>query len=129
MSELTKTLLNIRSLRAAARELTLEQLEDALSKLTTVFTERKEEEEAQRAAAAEQEAKLAAIAEQISKEGIDIDALYSALAGETKPKQNRNVHLVHQNINTWMQAVKLKLGQVRVAPHLLFNSNWMQARA
>lgn len=48
MSELTKTLLNIRSLRAAARELTLEQLEDALSKLTTVFTERKEEEEAQR---------------------------------------------------------------------------------
>ncbi|MEH0666241.1 H-NS histone family protein [Vibrio scophthalmi] len=86
MSELTKTLLNIRSLRAAARELTLEQLEDALSKLTTVFTERKEEEEAQRAAAAEQEAKLAAIAEQISKEGIDIDALYSALAGETKTK-------------------------------------------
>jgi DNA-binding protein H-NS len=34
--ELTKTLLNIRSLRAYSRELTLEQLEEALDKLTTV---------------------------------------------------------------------------------------------
>lgn len=40
MSELTKTLLNIRSLRAFSRELTLEQLEEALDKLTTVVAER-----------------------------------------------------------------------------------------
>ena len=86
MSELTKTLLNIRSLRAFARELTLEQLEEALDKLTTVVAERKEAEEAERAAAAEQEAKLAAIAEQISKDGIDVEALISALAGESKTK-------------------------------------------
>ncbi|MEL7293387.1 MAG: H-NS family nucleoid-associated regulatory protein [Pseudomonadota bacterium] len=83
MSELTKTLLNIRSLRAFARELTVEQLEEALDKLNTVVAERKE---AERAAAAEQEAKLAAIAEQISKDGIDVDALISALAGESKTK-------------------------------------------
>jgi len=86
MSELTKTLLNIRSLRAFARELTVEQLEEALDKLNTVVAERKEAEEAERAAAAEQEAKLAAIAEQISKDGIDVDALISALAGESKTK-------------------------------------------
>ncbi|WP_100753029.1 H-NS family nucleoid-associated regulatory protein [Vibrio salilacus] len=86
MSELTKTLLNIRSLRAFARDLTLEQLEEALDKLTTVVAERKEAEEAERAAAAEQEAKLAAIAEQISKDGIDVEALISALAGESKTK-------------------------------------------
>ncbi|NVD06380.1 transcriptional regulator [Vibrio sp. JPW-9-11-11] len=86
MSELTKTLLNIRSLRAFARELTVEQLEEALDKLTTVVAERKEAEEAERAAAAEQEAKLAAIAEQISKDGIDVNALISALAGESKTK-------------------------------------------
>ncbi|WP_162046622.1 H-NS family nucleoid-associated regulatory protein [Vibrio taketomensis] len=86
MSELTKTLLNIRSLRAFSRELTLEQLEEALEKLTLVVTERKEAEEEERAALAEQEAKLAAIAEQIAKDGIDVDALISALAGETKTK-------------------------------------------
>ncbi|EOA6546482.1 H-NS family nucleoid-associated regulatory protein [Vibrio vulnificus] len=80
MSELTKTLLNIRSLRAFSRELTLEQLEEALDKLTTVVAERQEAE------AEEQEAKLAAIAEQIAKDGIDVEALISALAGETKVK-------------------------------------------
>ena len=86
MSELTKTLLNIRSLRAFSRELTLEQLEEALEKLTVVVSERKEAEEEERAALAEQEAKLSAIAEQIAKDGIDVDALISALAGETKTK-------------------------------------------
>ncbi|MGR5067277.1 MULTISPECIES: H-NS family histone-like protein [Vibrio] len=86
MSELTKTLLNIRSLRAFSRELTLEQLEEALDKLTIVVQERQEAEEADRAAQAEQEAKMAAIAEQIAKDGIDVEALISALAGETKTK-------------------------------------------
>ncbi len=88
MSEITKTLLNIRSLRAYARELTIEQLEEALDKLTTVVQERKEAEaEAEEIAArAEQEAKLAAIAEQIAKDGIDLEALISALSGETKTK-------------------------------------------
>ncbi|EGR3956285.1 transcriptional regulator, partial [Vibrio cholerae] len=66
MSEITKTLLNIRSLRAYARELTIEQLEEALDKLTTVVQERKEAEAEEIAARAEQEAKLAAIAEQIA---------------------------------------------------------------
>ncbi|MGF1910643.1 H-NS histone family protein [Vibrio kasasachensis] len=86
MSELTKTLLNIRSLRAFSRELTLEQLEEALEKLTMVVSERKDVEEEERAALAEQEAKLSAIAEQIAKDGIDVEALISALAGETKTK-------------------------------------------
>ncbi len=86
MSEITKTLLNIRSLRAFSRELTLEQLEEALDKLTTVVEERREIEEQEKAALAEQEAKLAAIAEQIASDGIDVDALISALAGETKSK-------------------------------------------
>ena len=58
MSELTKTLLNIRSLRAFARELTLEQLEEALDKLSTVVAERKEAEEAEREAQAAQELSL-----------------------------------------------------------------------
>ncbi|MCG3722511.1 transcriptional regulator [Vibrio cincinnatiensis] len=89
MSEITKTLLNIRSLRAYARDLTLEQLEEALDKLTIVVQERKEIEEQEKAALAEQEAKLAAIAEQIAKDGIDVEALISALAGETKTKAKK----------------------------------------
>ncbi|MGY3570093.1 H-NS histone family protein [Vibrio sp. SCSIO 43135] len=86
MSDLSKTLLNIRSLRAFARELTLEQLEEALDKLTIVVQERQEAEAEERAAKAEQEAKLAAIADQIAKDGIDVEALISALSGETKAK-------------------------------------------
>lgn len=86
MSEITKTLLNIRSLRAFARELTVEQLEEALEKLTIVVQERKDAEEAEFEARAEQESKLAAIAEQIAKDGIDVEALISALSGETKSK-------------------------------------------
>lgn len=89
MSELTKTLLNIRSLRAFSRDLTLEQLEEALEKLTVVVTERRELEEEERAARAEKEQKLAEYAQQIVKEGIDLDDLIAALSGETSTKSNK----------------------------------------
>jgi DNA-binding protein H-NS len=90
MSELTKTLLNIRSLRAFSRELTLEQLEEALDKLTIVVQERQEAEAEERAARAEQEAKLAAIADQIAKDGIDVADLIAALSGESKAKGTKS---------------------------------------
>lgn len=86
MTEMMKTLLNIRSLRAFSRELTLEQLEEAVDKLTTVVLERQESEAAARKVRAEQEAKLADIAEQIAQEGIDVDALIDALSGQPKSK-------------------------------------------
>ena len=86
MSELTKTLLNIRSLRAFSRELTLEQLKEALDKLTIVVQERQESEVEERAAKAEQQAKLSSIAEQIAKDGIDVADLIAALSGEVKTK-------------------------------------------
>ncbi|MEI8632873.1 H-NS family nucleoid-associated regulatory protein [Vibrio sp. PP-XX7] len=89
MSELTKTLLNIRSLRAYARDLTLSQLEEALEKFTAVVEERRETEEHERAELEAQEAKLAAIAEQIAKDGIDVNALISALSTEGKTKGKR----------------------------------------
>lgn len=89
MSELTKTLLNIRSLRAYARNLTLVQLEEALEKLTSVVEERRESEEKERAEREKQEEKLAQIAEQIAQDGIDVDALISALSTEGKTKGKR----------------------------------------
>ncbi|CAH0526477.1 H-NS family histone-like protein [Vibrio hippocampi] len=86
MSELTKTLLNIRSLRAFSRELTLEQLEEALEKLTIVVSERQESEAEERAAKEEREAKLSEYAQMIAKDGIDVEDLIAALAGESKSK-------------------------------------------
>lgn len=56
MSDFIKVLLNSRSLKAAARELTLEQLEEGLSKLTTVIEElrgQKEQEQKDREAHAQ----------------------------------------------------------------------------
>ncbi|HBC3474365.1 TPA: H-NS histone family protein [Vibrio parahaemolyticus] len=88
MSELAKTLLNLRSLRAFARELSFEQLEDAQKKLTTVVEERREADELEQLERAEQEEKMAAIAKQIAQEGIDVEELVRALAGETKAKQS-----------------------------------------
>ncbi|MCG6230236.1 H-NS family nucleoid-associated regulatory protein [Vibrio furnissii] len=92
MSELTKTLLNIRSLRAFSRELSFEQLEEALEKLTIVVSERKIQEEQEAAERQEQEKKLKAIADQIASDGLDVNAVIQALAGQsivTKPKQKR----------------------------------------
>lgn len=105
--ELTKTLLNIRSLRAYSRELTLEQLEEALDKLTTVVLERQEVEEELQAARAEQEAKLAEIAKQISANGIDVNELVNALSGKkiakTKraPRPAKYKYLVNGQEKTW----------------------------
>lgn len=113
MSEITKTLLNIRSLRAYARELTIEQLEEALDKLTTVVQERKEAEAEEIAARAEQEAKLAAIAEQIAKDGIDLEALISALSGETKTKAKGKRAPRPANTSISTPTVKKKLGQAK----------------
>lgn len=89
MSELTKTLLNIRSLRAFARELTFEQLEEALEKLTVVVEERRSAADEEKAALAEREAKLAEYAQMIAKDGIDVEDLISALSGETKTKTRK----------------------------------------
>ncbi|WP_261817175.1 H-NS family histone-like protein [Vibrio gallicus] len=89
MSELTKTLLNIRSLRAFGRELTLEQLEEALDKLTIVVEERREAEAEERAVREEKEKKLAEYAAQIREQGIDLEDLIAAMAGEGSTKTNK----------------------------------------
>lgn len=89
MSELANTLLNIRSLRSFARELSFEKLEEALEKLTTVVEERREADELEQLEREEKEEKMAAIAKQIAQQGIDVEELVRALANETKPKAKR----------------------------------------
>lgn len=86
MTEMIKTLLNIRALRKYSRELTLEQLEEALDKLTTVCLERVEIEEAAEQARAEKEEKVAQLAKHIAQEGIEVEALIAALSGHSAEK-------------------------------------------
>ena len=59
MSEFLKVLLNIRSLRAALRELSLDQLKEAHEKIETIYLERLEVAEKEQAAQAEHQQKLA----------------------------------------------------------------------
>ncbi|HHC7106943.1 TPA: H-NS family nucleoid-associated regulatory protein [Vibrio parahaemolyticus] len=89
MSELEKTLLNIRSLRALLRELTNAELEEAYSKFKTVVEERRLEEEAIRAEQIKKEEKLADIAKQIKEQGLDVYELLSALSSTTPKKKGK----------------------------------------
>ncbi len=86
MTELAKTLLNLRSLRAFARDLTLEQLEEAYSRFTTVIEERREEQEKIDAEEAERNSKLEAIAKDIAEQGVDVEELIAALSNKSTSK-------------------------------------------
>ena len=59
MSEFLKVLLNVRSLRAALRELSLEQVKEAHEKIEAIYQERLEIAEKEQAANAERLQKLA----------------------------------------------------------------------
>lgn len=85
MSDVFKTLLNLRSLRAAAREeFTLEQLQEALEKLQTVVAEREEAEAGARQAEKEKEEKLKAYRDMLIADGIAPEELLATLADTPK---------------------------------------------
>ncbi|NIF21907.1 MULTISPECIES: histone-like nucleoid-structuring protein H-NS [Pantoea] len=90
MSEALKSLNNIRTLRAQAREFSLETLEEMLEKLEVVVTERRDEESHVQAESEERLRKLAQYREMLLADGIDPNELLSAL-GEVKnaPKAKR----------------------------------------
>ncbi len=78
MTEFLKVLLNIRSLRAACRELTLEQLEEGLEKFSAIVAERQEDEAADRQAREERQRKINEYTEMLKAAGIDPAELVSA---------------------------------------------------
>ncbi|WP_305812730.1 H-NS family histone-like protein [Photobacterium leiognathi] len=82
--ETMKILLNLRSLRVACRDYDLEELKDALNKLTQVVEERIQEEEKLQAENREKEEKLAAYRDMMLSDGIDIDELLQSLASTPK---------------------------------------------
>lgn len=80
MSEALKILNNIRTLRAQARECTLETLEEMLEKLEVVVNERREEESAAAAEIEERTRKLQQYREMLIADGIDPNELLSTMA-------------------------------------------------
>lgn len=85
MSDALKILLNLRSLRATARELTLEQLQDVLEKLQTIVTEREESEAEAIAVEKERLNKLEKYRAMLLDDGIDPEELMASMGG-TKTK-------------------------------------------
>lgn len=92
MNDFLKTLLNIRSLRAALRELSFEQLVEVKEKLDEVFAEREQQENKIKAESAERLQKLAEFTEMLKQAGIDPSELVGTAApakseGSTKAKR------------------------------------------
>ncbi|AGM45000.1 H-NS family nucleoid-associated regulatory protein [Aeromonas hydrophila] len=93
MNEFLKVLLNIRSLRAAIRELPFEQLQEAKEKFELVYNERAESVEQERAEQEERQRKLSEFTEMLQQAGIDPRELLNSAAapaaavGATKSKR------------------------------------------
>ncbi|MGK9467844.1 H-NS family histone-like protein [Pantoea agglomerans] len=93
MSEDLKVFSNIRTLRAQARETSLEILEEILEKFAAIVEEKRLEEESGKKEQEERKVKLDAIREQLLADGIDPQELlgnYGASSTLKKPKSSRN---------------------------------------
>ena len=84
MNEFLKVLLNIRSLRAAIRELPFEQLQEAKEKFDLVYNERAESVEQERAEQEERQRKLSEFTEMLQQAGIDPRELLNSAAAPAK---------------------------------------------
>ena len=82
MNEFLKVLLNIRSMRAACRELTLEELEEGGEKLSAIVAERQQDEAADRQAREEHQRKINEYTEMLKAAGIDPAELVGTVANE-----------------------------------------------
>ncbi|TPG62522.1 histone-like nucleoid-structuring protein H-NS [Ewingella americana] len=80
MSEALKILNNIRTLRAQARECTLETLEEMLEKLEVVVNERREEDSQAAVEIEERTRKLQQYREMLIADGIDPNELLQTMA-------------------------------------------------
>jgi DNA-binding protein H-NS len=88
MSETLQVLNNIRTLRAKARELSLETLEEVLEKLSTVVDERREEVKATEEANRERLEKLSHYREMLIADGIEPSELL-AVVGTVRTRKVR----------------------------------------
>lgn len=89
MSEVIKQLNNIRTLRAQARELPLDSLEEMLDKFKVVVVERRDEESARLANESHRREKVEALRQMMLEDGIDPSELMAMSGITTKPKKTR----------------------------------------
>ena len=89
MGEFLKVLLNVRSLRAALRELSLEQLKEAHEKIEAIYLERLELAEKEQAANAEHQQKLAEFQAMLAQAGIDPTELVGSVPAAIDTKAKR----------------------------------------
>ena len=90
MSELAKGLTNLRSLRAAVRDLTLEQAESAREKLQTAVEEKRANEAELIKAETERKERLAKYKELMEKEGItpeELQEIFGTAATSARAKR------------------------------------------
>ncbi|WP_421264063.1 H-NS family nucleoid-associated regulatory protein [Aeromonas veronii] len=88
MSDFLKVLLNVRSLRAALRELSLEQVQEAHEKIEAIYLERLEQTEKEQAAQAEHQQKLTEFQAMLAQAGIDPTELVGSVpAASAKAKR------------------------------------------
>ena len=80
MNDFLKTLMNIRCLRAALRDLSFEQLVEAKEKFDEIYAEREQQESKIRAESAERLQKLAEFTEMLRDAGIDPSELVGTAA-------------------------------------------------
>lgn len=90
MNEFLKTLLNIRSLRAALRDLSFEQLEEVKDKFDQVYAELFAATEKDRAAQAEHQRKLVEFSEMLKVAGIDPRDLVGNAASATSAEKGKS---------------------------------------
>mgnify|MGYP000862855255 FL=1 len=108
MSSMLKNLNNIRSLRAMAREFSVDVLEDMLEKFRVVTKERRDEEEQLQRQRAEQQEKINTLLALMQADGINPEELLSmtpATAGSVKKRQPRPAKYRFPDLNgetkTW----------------------------
>lgn len=112
MSVMLQSLNNIRTLRAMAREFSIDVLEEMLEKFRVVTKERREEEEQQQRELAERQEKISTWLELMKADGINPEELLGNNSAAA-PRAGKNASRVRRNINSPMLTVKLKPGPVR----------------
>lgn len=123
MSSMLKNLNNIRSLRAMAREFSVDVLEDMLEKFRVVTKERRDEEEQLQRQRAEQQAKINALLAQMQADGISPEELLSITPATTRSVKNAN--RARRNIVLSISMVKRKHGPGKVAHRSQLPRRWL----
>lgn len=96
MNLMLQNLNNIRTLRAMAREFSIDVLEEMLEKFRVVTKERREEEELQQRQLAEKQEKINAFLELMKADGINPEELFAM--DSAMPRSAKSASRVRQNI-------------------------------